>query len=337
MTATGELDARIARRLKLRDLQILFAVVRQGSMAGAAKQLQMSQPSVSESIANLEAALRVRLLDRGPKGVEPTLFAHALLKRGKVIFDELQLGLRDIEFLADPTVGEVRVGCPENISAGFVPEIFGRMSVRHPEVSLQVITAETAVLEFRELRDRTVDLMLGRIFDLSKPFAEEDVQAEVIGHEDFFVVAGTQNPWTRRRKIDLSELVNEQWVLYVPNNRPANFYESVFERRGLKVPRQRVISYSLQMRIHLLATGNFLSILPASVLHFNGKPWSLKALPIDLGVAPRPLAVFTLKNRTVSPVVQVFIEHARAVARSIPTLQGAAGRLARRRPRAPAG
>src|SRR5215475_8618578 len=120
---TIELDQRIGRRLKLRDLQILSNVVQQGSMAKAAASLRMSQPTVSEAIANLEAALKVRLLDRSPKGVEPTIYAQALLKRGHVVFDELQQGLRDLEFLANPTVGEVRIGCPENLSAGFVPEI----------------------------------------------------------------------------------------------------------------------------------------------------------------------------------------------------------------------
>jgi DNA-binding transcriptional LysR family regulator len=219
----SEFDPRIGGRLKLRDLKIMASVVQWGSMAKAASHLRISQPSVSESIANLEAALGVRLLDRSPKGVEPTIYAQALLKRSYVVFDELQQGLRDLEFLTNPTVGEVRVGCPENLSAGFVPEIIERLSVKHPQVSVRVVTAETAAMEFRELRDRSVDLMLGRIFDLSKPFAEEDVTAEVIGREDYFVVAGAQSPWAHRRKIDLAELVDEQWVLYVPNNRPADF------------------------------------------------------------------------------------------------------------------
>src|SRR5262245_17713174 len=116
---TPEFDPRIGWRLKLRELHILSAVVERGSMARAAAQLRMSQPSVSEAIANLEATLRVRLLDRSTQGVEPTVYAQALLKRAQAVFDELQQGLRDIEFLSDPASGEVGVGCPENLSAGF--------------------------------------------------------------------------------------------------------------------------------------------------------------------------------------------------------------------------
>src|SRR5579872_1660321 len=94
-------DARIGRRLKLRDLHMLLAVVRAGSMAKAAGQLSVTQPAISQAIGDLEATLGVRLLDRGPRGVTPTLFGNALLKRGAEALDALKQGVRDIEFLAD--------------------------------------------------------------------------------------------------------------------------------------------------------------------------------------------------------------------------------------------
>ena len=72
-------------------------------MAKAATELGISQPSVSDVIANLESALGVRLFDRNPHGVELTMYGNALLKRGLAAFDELKQGLRDIEFLSDPT------------------------------------------------------------------------------------------------------------------------------------------------------------------------------------------------------------------------------------------
>src|SRR6267142_3710578 len=132
--ATPDWESRIGRRLRLRDLHILSAVVQWGSMAKAASHLAMSQPAVSEAIANLEAALGVRLLDRTPRGVEPTLYASALLKRGLVVFDELRQGIKEIEFLADPTVGEVRVGCIESLTAGFMPEVFGQFPRQYSRV-----------------------------------------------------------------------------------------------------------------------------------------------------------------------------------------------------------
>ena len=110
-------EDQIGRRLRLRDLHVLYTVAERGSMAKAASELGISQPSVSDVIANLESALGVRLLDRHPHGVEPTMYGHALLKRGHAAFDELKQGIRDIAFLSDPTSGEIKIGCTEAVAA----------------------------------------------------------------------------------------------------------------------------------------------------------------------------------------------------------------------------
>jgi DNA-binding transcriptional LysR family regulator len=68
----------------------------------------------------------------------------------------------------------------------------------------------------------------------------------------------------------------------------------------------------------LLATGRFLGILPAVMLHFSAKRLGLKILPVDLPFKPLPIGIVTLKNRTLSPAAQLFIECAREVARSLP-------------------
>ena len=307
-----EWERRIGRRLRLRDLHILSTVVQWGSMAKAAEHLAVSQPAVSDAIANLEAALAVRLLDRSPQGVKPTIYADALLKRGDVVFDELRQGIRDIEFLANPAAGEVRVGCPESL-AFLSSAIINRLSQRYPEVVVHVLTAQPATLEFRELRERKVDLLLGRI---STPLVDDDVDVEVLFEDNLFVVAGARNRWTRRRKIALPELMNERWLLLPANNVLGSLIAQAFQARGLAVP-QATVTADIHVRIHLLTSGRFLTILPDSLLQFAAKRWSLKTLPIDLGVRAPSLGIVTLRNRTLSPVVQLFIESAREVAKSI--------------------
>ena len=108
---------RIGRRVKLNDLHILMAVIQFGSMGMAASQLHTSQSAVSRSIADLEHALGVRLLDRGPKGIEPTKYGRALLDCGVAVFDDLRQGVKNIEFLADPTIRGLRIGkkLPERV------------------------------------------------------------------------------------------------------------------------------------------------------------------------------------------------------------------------------
>src|SRR6266853_3465218 len=131
-------ESQIGRRLKMRDLHVLFTVVQRGSMAKAAAHLGVAAPTVSEIIADLEHALGVRLLDRGSRGIVPTVYGDAFLKRGLAAFDELKQGIRDIEFLADPTVGAIRIGSDESIMAAMLPLIIDAVQQRHPKVVVDV-------------------------------------------------------------------------------------------------------------------------------------------------------------------------------------------------------
>ena len=310
--ALKDWETRIGRRLKLRDLHILSAVVQWGSMAKAAKHLSMTQPAISDAIASLEHTLGVRLLDRSSKGVEATIYASALIKRGIVVFDELRQGIKDIEFLADPTLGEVRIGCPESLSAGLVPAIIERLSRRHPQITVYIVDAQPAATGFRELRERSVDLLLGRVF---KPFSEDDVNMEVLCEDRFLLVVGAGSPWAQRRKITLRQLLNEPWILYPPDNVIGSFVAGAFRMHGLDPPRNTVTTFSLHVRMHLLATQRFVTVMQESVLRYNAERWALKALPIDLGIPRVPLASFSLAHRTLSPVVERFLETARELAR----------------------
>src|SRR6185437_2353118 len=101
---------RTALRMKLHDLHVLMAVVQAGSMSKAAAALNTTQPAVSRSIAELERTIGMRLLERNPQGGEPTAYGRALLAGGVAAFDDLRQAIKNIEFLADPTAGEVRIG-----------------------------------------------------------------------------------------------------------------------------------------------------------------------------------------------------------------------------------
>jgi DNA-binding transcriptional LysR family regulator len=152
---------RIGRRIKLADLHILLAVAESGSMARAASQLAISHPVISRSISELERTLGVRLLERNPRGVELTEFGRALLSRSHAAFDELRQGVKDIEFLADPTSGEVRIGTTHPLATSFVSAVIDRLSRRYPRIVFHVETG-TGEVQRRNLLERSVDLLIFR-------------------------------------------------------------------------------------------------------------------------------------------------------------------------------
>jgi DNA-binding transcriptional LysR family regulator len=308
-----DLHDRVIQRLKLRDLRLLLAVVELGSMAKAATHLNLTQSGVSRAIADMEHTLGVRLFDRTAQGVEPTLYGRALRKWGNAVFDDLRQGVNEIEFLADPTVGELRIGCAEPMLAGLLPAVLDRLYRQYPRIHFHVTQLPTVPQQYRELRERNVDLILGRML---QPL-DEDLDAEILFGERTFVVSGLRNRWGRRRKIDFSELINEPWTLPSPSAVIGALFEDAFRRMGLKAPRLIVTTTSIQLHAALLDTGPFLSLFPGSLLQFGAKRLAVKVLPVKLPIQPWPVGIVTLKDRTVSPVTQLFIACAREVARPL--------------------
>src|SRR4029079_29325 len=211
---TMQMSDRIGRPIKLQDLHVLMTVVQAGSMNKAAALLNTGQSAISRSIAELEHAIGVRLLDRNPQGVEPTQYGRALLDGGAAVFDDLRQALKNIEFLADPTAGEVRIGSSALLAASFVSAVVERLSRRYPRIVFHLVTGHVEALH-RELSQRNVDLLIARRFG---PIADERLDFEFLFDDSFVVAAGVQHPSVRRRKIELAELVSEAWVLPPPGS-----------------------------------------------------------------------------------------------------------------------
>jgi DNA-binding transcriptional LysR family regulator len=284
-------------------------------MAKAASYLSVSQPAVSNAIADMEHTLGVRLLDRTAQGIEPTIYGQALLKWANAVFDDITQGVGEIQYLADPTRGELRIEANEPIIAGFLPAVLDRLSRDHPGITFDITQALGVARGYRELRERNVDLLLGRVLMASKV---GDVQTELLFDDPVAVVVGANNPWARRRKVTLAELAEEQWVLPRMETIVGAHMLALFRAHGIERPRKTVVSNSIPMRSAMLATGRFVSVMPRSVLHFGGHVASHKVLPIALPEQPAaPVGLITLKNRTITPVAQIFIDAAREVARAL--------------------
>ena len=304
---------RVGRRIKLHDLHVFMTVVTEGSMGKAAARLNTSQPAISRSVAELEHTLGVRLLDRSTDGVEPTQYGRALVDSGLAVFDELHQGVKNIQFLADPAVGEIRIGGNDAIIAGLLPTVFTRLRSHYPGIAIHVVQLAAVQQQYRELRERRIDLVLGRI---AQP-VEEDFSAETLFYERSFVVAGPKNRWLRRRKIELAELADEPWTLPTPDTLIGSLVAEAFRTSGLEFPRRAVATGSIHLHMALITSGPFLAIFPGSMLRFAPNRAALKVLPVELPIPPWPTGITTLKNRTVSPVTKLFIECSRDVAKPL--------------------
>ena len=297
---------RTKRRLKLRDLDILMALIDSGSMGKAAKRLNISQPAVSKAIVELEDALGVPLVDRSSRGVEPTPYGLALQKRGISIFNDLRQGVQDIDFLMDPTKGEIRLGTTEPVMSAIAAPIIDSLSRKYSQMNFHVVSGDTASL-YRDVANRSIELaicrMIGRLPD--------EAEAEVLFRDSVAIMTAASNPLTRRRNLTLSDLLHEPWLLFPYESFFGSMIGEIFRSNGVDPPRLTVSTLSVHAQNEFLVTGRFLTVLPSFVLKIPGGYTPLKAVPVALANPPAPIGLITPKNRTLTPVVQMFIDGVR--------------------------
>jgi DNA-binding transcriptional LysR family regulator len=121
------------------------------------------------------------------------------------------------------------------------------------------------------------------------------------------VVAGSHGPWARRRKLDLADLVDAPWILPPPDGLTHRFIAEAYRQLGLDPPAVRLMSSTIGLRVSLLASGRFISVLPRSVYLRDRVRYGLKMLSVGMPARSWPLMIMMLKNRTLSPVTERFI------------------------------
>jgi DNA-binding transcriptional LysR family regulator len=302
------INERIGRRIKLADLHVLTATVEAGSMGKAAQRLNTSQPAVSRCIAGLEHDLGVALLERTPRGIEPTAFGRMLLDASAEAFDSLRNGIQQISSANDPTSGAIRIGGQEAIISALLPRIFTKLRKKYPNISVQTSSVGAVPRQYAELRERNLDLIVGRL----RPPFEADVEAEILFEERTFVVTADGSPLSRRRqRFQFRELADQPWALPVPGTLVGALFADAFRAHGVGYPPRCFATGTIHLQRALVADAGFLAIIPGSVLHSNAERFGLNVLPVESPVGAAPVGILRLKDKPLMPVVQAFIESLR--------------------------
>jgi DNA-binding transcriptional LysR family regulator len=222
--------------------------------------------------------------------------------------------VKEIEFLADPTLGELRIGAAEPVTAAIVSAVIKRLSRQYPRLVFHVLPGETGSL-YRDLTERHVEFVITRTFE---PLPDDQMDTEVLYEDMQVVVAGVKSRWLRARKVELADLVDEPWALLPLDSLHGALLADAFRSAGLAVPRATVFTFSHELRNSLVGAGPFLTVYPGFMMRSPVRhPW-LRPLPIDLPATRRPISIVTLKKRALSPMAELFIAEVREVARQLP-------------------
>lgn len=294
-----------------RRLQYFMAAVRHGNLTTAAGELGLSQPALSKGIKALEKALGVPLLARGRFGVAPTPFGEALLSRGQIVEAELRSALGEIEALKGATRGHVLVGCGPTEANRLLPLALQRLHAQRPDVRVSVLYGLNESL-MPWVQQGEVD------FALSSIAAQPPDPA--LSHERLFmdsgaVVARAGHPLTRKRNLQLSDLLSQTWVLPRRRELERQAFEELFQKEGLPAPLATTETTSTVLMKSMVLQSNMLTFIPRELIWWEERAGQLAALKPGTAQWNRQVGLTRRRNATLTPACRLLMDAVRQTAR----------------------
>jgi molybdate transport repressor ModE-like protein len=209
----------MATRLDARDLRLVTAIAAAGSVAGAARALDCSQPTASQHLAALETRLGARLVERGPRGARLTELGALLVGHADELLDRLEVVEADVRRHIEHGVSTLRLGAFTSAA----PELASRAIARLVADGLHVELIEAQVPELlRALRRR--ELHAGIVFTRSdeRPPALDGIAFAHLLDDEHLVVLPAGHPAAAQATVALTELRDERWIA-APSDEDASY------------------------------------------------------------------------------------------------------------------
>lgn len=301
-------------RLKLRQLLLLSALGESGNLRRAATQLGMTQPAATKLLHQLESTLDVELFERSRRGMTPTVFGEAMIRRARVLLNDLEDARDEITALSAGSLGSLRVGTNNSTSSGLVPRALAALLARHPTVGLSLVEGNNDSL-MAMLKRGELDLIVGRVMGGA---ALDDVDLRLLYEDEFLAVCSPRHPLARRKKLSLADLVKQRWILPKSTAPLCQRLDFLFAEQCNERPRNAVESSSMLTNLSLLQESDMVTVMPAEVVRQYAASGLLHALPVALPGLVGPMALITRSGRPHSPVAQAFIHELLAAAPPLP-------------------
>lgn len=298
--------------MRLNQLKAFLAIVDAGSIRGAARQLNVTQPAVTKGLRQLEEELHVRLLERTQLGVVPTLAGRAFIARARTIQSELRKADEELAQLAGERAGSVSFGV-SLVALQIVPEAFSRFRAEFPDARVRMVEAVSHLL-LRQIRDETLDFAVGRWVG-GKP--EAWVSLRPLFRTEMVVAGRDGHPLAAMKS--LKQLANADWVTVIPPGISGSVIEQAFTLAGLPSPTSITYCESFAALIGLVAGTDLLVMLPRVLVSSPIASVGLQTFSIRDTLPRQGIALMTRADARLTPV-------AAAMAKAITT---AARRLAR--------
>ncbi|MDC8786481.1 LysR family transcriptional regulator [Roseateles koreensis] len=287
-------------RLKTRQLLLLVALDEARSIHRAAEQLCMTQPAASKQLKDLEDMLEVRLFERLPRGMEPTVYGETMIRHARMALTSLSLAHEDIVALKAGLTGQVEIGTIMAPAMSLLPRAIARVKQEAPLLRIGV-QMETSKVLLDMLQRGSLDFMIGR---MPEDEGSAGLNYEELTDEPACAVARIDHPLMSAGHLQLSDLAQQAWILPPPGSVLRHRWDLMFRRAGLEPPVNVVDTTALLLIMALLHQSDAIHVMPVEVARYYASMRVLSILPIELPCKMDAFGIITRQDHLLSPAAE---------------------------------
>jgi len=300
--------------MEMRQLRYLVAVVEERSISRAAARLNMSQPPLSTTIAQLERELGVKLLDRHARGVEPTEAGGYLVDQARRLLANLDEVSTTVGAVGTGRRGRITLAAVSGTAWQLLPTCLAAFARDRPDVGIEIAdgTCEEAIERVRARRADAALVFTTNTGELDRRVAA-DLEVAMVGREPVVAVLPERPDGSSAgAAVDLAVLAGERWLL-PPDDAGwpeiAALVRDAWRKAGIAPPAALTVA-SLGTAVELVAAGFGVAVMPASVRRL-ARP-GIVVRPVRQHLPPIESAVLWRRHERPSPVLAQFLRAAMA-------------------------
>lgn len=281
-----EKSHRLVGWLKFRHLQILVTLKECRSLNAAAKQLNVTQPALSKTLAEMEQTFGVALFERDSRGVVPTQYGQTVLRGAKLLLDDLERLRR--ETLSDHPDLLIKIGAAPFIAQGYLPVVFRELTRSNPQLRVRLKEAPVPELLFR-LEQGELDAVI-TTFALPSS-AMRSFQFRKLFTMNLVVIASASDPLTNLDAVPWDLLKDKRWILPPSDSIIGKAVAEMFVLDGLPPPVPVIESQQPLTNLQMVADDVGLSVLPSLALLNQPAEEQVKILNMSPRLPSWPVAL----------------------------------------------
>jgi LysR family cyn operon transcriptional activator len=282
----------------LRHIRYFLAVAEHGNFTRAAEALHVSQPTLSQQIRQLEATLRVDLLDRSGRRVHLTDSGAAYLHYARRALRDLEAGRRAIHDVGELTRGSLNLAMTPTFTAYLLGPLIEKYTSRYPAITLSIREMPQEKMEAL-LNDDELDV--GIAFENTQ---SPDIEVKPLLIEALELVVGKSHARARKRSaLTLRDFANEELVLLNEEFSTRHYIDRYCRQHGV-APRIAIEVNSINAVIEIVRRSRLATLLPVAIAHENDELYPIKLEP---ALPQRTAALLQRKGAYRSAATRAFV------------------------------